>query len=241
MVSGGRMRKVCSRCGQERDAEKDFSWRYKDRGIRQPRCKGCQSELSKLHYQNNKQIYNERTRAYKARTISENISHIHSYLATHPCVDCGQTNILVLEFDHVNGQKSYGIAKFLTWGFNWSTIEAEIAKCEVRCANCHRIKTIEWKKGWRSLQPAQQAAKSYQMVGVYLSSHPCVDCGQTDIRVLEFDHVRGQKTDEISHLLSQGCGWSRIQAEIAKCEVRCANCHRIKTSERGSWWRLEQG
>ncbi len=40
-------------------------------------------------------------------------------------------------------------------------------------------------------------------------------------------------------MLSQGCGWPRIEAEIAKCEVRCANCHRLKTLERGKWWRFQ--
>ena len=232
------MKKICSSCGEERDAEKDFSWRYKERGIRQPRCKYCQSEMSELHYHNNKQIYNERTRTSKAQALIENRSRISSYLSTHPCVDCGRVDIRLLEFDHVYGQKSRGIADLLTWGFNWPTIESEIAKCEVRCANCHRIKTVESDRGWRSTRPTLRTAKSYQMVRIYLSSHPCVDCGNPDIRVLEFDHVRGRKPDEISHLLSQGCGWPHIQAEIARCEVRCANCHRLKTLERGKWWRF---
>src|SRR5689334_16569833 len=131
------MKKLCSCCGKERDAEKDFRWEYKSRGIRQSRCKYCQSELSKLHYQNNKQIYNERTRAYKTQTLIENTSRISTYLSTHPCVDCGQTDIRLLDFDHVIGQKSRGISNLFTWGFNWQTIEAEIAKCEIRCANCH--------------------------------------------------------------------------------------------------------
>ena len=72
----------------------------------------------------------------------------------------------------------------------------------------------------------------------YLRRHPCVDCGQTDIRVLEFDHVRGNKTLEVAKLLDRAISWSAIEAEIAKCEVRCANCHRIKTNERGGWWRF---
>lgn len=235
------MKKVCTYCGLERDAENDFNWEYKKRGKRQARCKYCQAELGKLHYQNNKETYKKQHRVRKAEVMLTNTSLIATYLSTHPCVDCGQTDIRLLEFDHVRGQKSRGIADLVSWGFNWSTIEAEIAKCDIRCANCHRIKSIEHGRGWRSTQPTQQPTKSYQMVSIYLSEHPCVDCGQTDIRVLEFDHVRGQKMDDISHMLSQNCGWPRIEAEIAKCEVRCANCHRIKTNERGDWWRFTLG
>lgn len=68
----------------------------------------------------------------------------------------------------------------------------------------------------------------------YLTTHPCVDCGNSDIRVLEFDHV-GIKTDAISELLDKSL--DRIKNEIKQCEVRCANCHRIKTMERGKHYR----
>jgi hypothetical protein len=231
------MKKICTCCGLERDAEEDFKWRYKNQGIRQPRCKYCQSELSRRHYQNNKQAYNKRSRAYKERVLAENTALISAYLSIHPCVDCGQVDIRVLEFDHMIGQKLRSIADLLTSGATWPVIEAEIAKCEVRCANCHRIRTIEQGRGWRSTHPLHQTAKSYQMVQGYLSEHPCVDCGCSDIRVLEFDHVRGSKMDGISHLLSQGYNWLAIDAEIAKCEVRCANCHRIKTGEHRGFWR----
>ena len=231
------MKKICKTCKEERDAEEDFSWEYKSLGIRQKRCKICQAELSKRHHEINKEKYNELTRLKKMRTRSQNKDRLYAYLSAHSCIDCGQADIRLLEFDHVSGEKTGGLAHFLSWGFNWSTIEAEIAKCEIRCANCHRIKTIEQGKGWRSTRSEQQLAKSYDMVRLYLLEHPCVDCGCSDIRVLEFDHVSGQKFDGISHLLSQNYGWPRIFSEIAKCEVRCANCHRIKTMERGGWWR----
>ncbi|QBD79014.1 hypothetical protein EPA93_24730 [Ktedonosporobacter rubrisoli] len=79
-----------------------------------------------------------------------------------------------------------------------------------------------------------------QRIYDYLATHPCVDCGCKDPRVLEFDHVRGVKVDEVSRLLSNKTSWPRIEAEITKCEVRCANCHRIKTAERsGNWWRCQ--
>jgi hypothetical protein len=69
----------------------------------------------------------------------------------------------------------------------------------------------------------------------YLRQHPCVDCREADTRVLEFDHVRGKKENNISNLVREGWSWQRILSEIAKCEVRCANCHRRKTAEQFGW------
>lgn len=60
----------------------------------------------------------------------------------------------------------------------------------------------------------------------------CVDCGIRDIRVLEFDHVRGQKVGNVSTIIRRGWGEKIIVAEIAKCEVRCRNCHAIATLAR---------
>lgn len=87
------MKKICTYCGLERDTEKDFNWEYKTRGIRQRRCKYYQSEMSKLHYQNNKQTYNTRSSARKMPVMAENASCISAYLSTHPCVDCNQTDV----------------------------------------------------------------------------------------------------------------------------------------------------
>jgi len=65
----------------------------------------------------------------------------------------------------------------------------------------------------------------------------CVDCGNTDIRVLEFDHVRGSKLRSVGEMVTRGVGIDVLTAEIEKCEVRCRNCHVIKTFDRrgGSW------
>lgn len=62
----------------------------------------------------------------------------------------------------------------------------------------------------------------------YLSVNPCVDCGESDILVLEFDHL-GDKEGDVNRMMNGGCSLKRMQAEIAKCEVRCCNCHRRQT------------
>ena len=64
----------------------------------------------------------------------------------------------------------------------------------------------------------------------FLIEQACVDCGEADPIVLEFDHVRGTKQDNVSTLIGRAFSWKRILEEVAKCEVRCANCHRRKTA-----------
>ncbi len=247
------MKKICTRCKQERDAEFDFNWKDKSRSVRHSRCKFCQSQLSKDHYVNNKQAYGARARARGSIIIPENRKRLIEYLMRHPCVACGQPDVRVLDFDHVRGEKHRHISQMINIACSWATIETEIAKCEVRCANCHRIKTGENISSWRhsSSDPLAELnyldralvgtdaryAKHKQWLRTYLLKHPCVDCGLADIRCLEFDHVRGEKSAPITKLINRLTPLEVLEAEIAKCEVRCASCHRLKTLERGSWWR----
>ena len=56
------------------------------------------------------------------------------------CTDCGETNHIVLDFDHLKDKK-YNISRMIHDGFSWAAIKKEISKCEVVCANCHRIRT----------------------------------------------------------------------------------------------------
>jgi len=72
----------------------------------------------------------------------------------------------------------------------------------------------------------------------WLSKHQCVDCGESDIVVLEFDHQQN-KEESISRAMVNGWSIKRIQKEIDKCEVRCANCHRKKTALDFKWKILE--
>jgi len=83
-------------------------------------------------------------------------------------------------------------------------------------------------------EAAREAAREF--VYQYLLNHPCQNCGETDPRVLEFHHV-GKKDMEITRMVSGGWSIARIQEEISRCQVLCANCHRkITVAERG-WFR----
>lgn len=74
------------------------------------------------------------------------------------------------------------------------------------------------------------------LVQAILETTPCVDCGIDDWRVLEFDHVRGEKWRNICDIMLYPL--DIIEAEIDKCDVVCANCHKIRTFKRAGSWRF---
>lgn len=72
----------------------------------------------------------------------------------------------------------------------------------------------------------------------YLTRHPCVDCGEADPIVLEFDHRDPEtKRAEVGVLISRGASLRRVLAEIILCDIRCANCHRRRTAFQFPNWR----
>jgi hypothetical protein len=60
----------------------------------------------------------------------------------------------------------------------------------------------------------------------------CVDCGEQDHVVLEFDHVHGKKRNEVSQMSVKAASLNDLIKEVNKCEVRCANCHARATHRR---------
>ena len=249
-----------------------------------------------------------------SRKREENRRRTIEYLSSHACIDCGENDIVVLQFDHLR-DKRFNVSAMIASGASWARIEAEIAKCEVRCANCHHRKTAR-ERGYRKLQATplttdaivqraplvvqlelgtagtrrcrvcgvtkpltefhfrskKHGTKHYictscrreyhrewwkknrvaqmprirrnrerrdrrleQRIWDHLFTHACVDCGESDLAVLHFDHLR-DKVAAISNLWRRQHSWSAVEAEIAKCEVRCANCHARKTArEQGSY------
>jgi len=74
------------------------------------------------------------------------------FLSTKACMDCGERDPIVLDFDHRDQKNKFkNVAKMLAGHYSWQSVESEIKKCEIRCSNCHRRKTYVqlnyWGKG----------------------------------------------------------------------------------------------
>ena len=137
MFSGSDLRR-CGRCGEEKPPA-EFNWRRKERGQRDSLCRPCRAAYHRAHYLANKQIYVDQARERKRALTLERTGFLLEYFAEHPCADCGETDPVVLEFDHLR-DKAFTIGSCLPYR-NWASILEEIKKCEVTCANCHRRRT----------------------------------------------------------------------------------------------------
>lgn len=82
-------------------------------------------------------------------------------------------------------------------------------------------------------------AKNRAWLYQHLLENPCADCDETDLVVLEFDH-QSNKDGTISRAV-QYWNLDRLQKEVDKCIIRCANCHRKKTARDFGFWKVGYG
>jgi len=146
-VSPASMTKRCPKCLVGKSI-----YEFATRGVKPYRpssyCRECQRVYCRAHYARNKVEHNTRRRKHQREYARRNRQLFKAFLVGKTCVDCGNANPVVLEFDHVRGRKQYEVSIMISAGFAWRRVLAEIAKCEIRCANCHRIKTAA-QFGWR--------------------------------------------------------------------------------------------
>lgn len=136
--------KKCSRCKKEKILD-DFNFKDKKRGLRQYQCRDCSRLYVRSHYERNKEYYLLKSKKRNKRLRDEIRTYIWNYLSVHPCVDCGEKDPIILEFDHISDK----IEAISNMGKNYTLerVKIEIDKCQVRCANCHRRKTAK-ERGW---------------------------------------------------------------------------------------------
>jgi hypothetical protein len=131
----------CGRCGQQKPLD-EFAWRRRERGQRHNYCRPCHSEYHREHYLANRRRYIAMAKKRATEVAEERIRWLLEFFRANPCVDCGKSDPLVLEFDHMYGVKSFNISKGIR-DRSWEALLEEIAKCEVVCANCHRRRTAQ--------------------------------------------------------------------------------------------------
>ena len=126
----------------------------------------------------------------------------------------------------------------------FSTRRASRDGLQNRCRACWRADYVANQETRKAAAAATALAKlrsHRDRLQQYLEENPCIDCGEDDIRCLDFDHRDpSTKLANVSQLVATHVRWQRILEEIEKCDVRCANCHRKRTAEQQQSWRHQR-
>ena len=223
--------RTCKRC--ERTLPLEAFSRHKDG--HQWWCREC----FKAYFRERGQLHLDQVSAAKGARRKRAHARVIQLLTTSPCVDCGERDPRVLEFDHT-GEKITEVATLVGDGTRIDLIEAEIAKCDVVCCNCHRRRTYLRRGTTRTPASTQRITdwrirRNIEWIYNVLSRATCCDCGVGDPLVLQFDH-QGLKRKNVMNMAWEGYGMNTIEHEMSKCAIRCASCHRRKTlAERNSF------
>jgi hypothetical protein len=140
------------------------------------------------------------------------------------CADCGyNAAVAALEFHHRDAsakefQISYG-------GVSRQRLWDEAAKCDLLCANCHRLRHIGMPKGDEPNTVELRRERKRQ--AVRMLGGVCRGChGEFPARLFEFHHLDARTKDFAISADGILRSWDKIEAELAKCVLLCANCHR---------------
>jgi len=98
---------------------------------------------------------------------------------------------------------------------------------------CRKCKSEQYQKNSGKYKEASKKSRERRYAKlVEIKDKPCMDCGiKYPACVMEFDHVDDNKISNISNLMLKS-SWQVILEEIEKCELVCANCHRLRTFNR---------
>lgn len=143
--------KVCTKCNAEKPLTEYFVKDSKT-GRLHAHCKECYKQHRKTyhveHYAKYGEQYRARAKIRRQKIKNELRSALLVYLKDKSCETCGESDICVLEFDHlVPSEKSFDIAWALGNAYSWETVLKEILKCRILCANCHKRHTAI-QQGW---------------------------------------------------------------------------------------------
>jgi hypothetical protein len=134
--------KHCPRCNQDKDEAEFGKNRTRPDGL-QVQCRACIKLIHRDWYERNKERHYGNVQKRRKQFSDEVIRRLLAYLKAHPCVDCGMANPHVLHLEPVHSEATFSLSARLLDGATWTALLPEIEKCEVRCANCRRLRTAQ--------------------------------------------------------------------------------------------------
>ena len=159
------------------------------------------------------------------------------------CVDCGCNDARVMEADHIR-DKVHQVSYYMYWSSHGGpeAMEVELQKCEPRCRFCHQLKENQrriakrlFKTGTVHCKDTTQSRRRAELKGIKVKIGECQVCkrkvNEENAGCFDFDHRdEDTKICAISDMVMRKKNvYQHLKAEIAKCDLLCCNCHKIKT------------
>ena len=139
------------------------------------------------------------------------------------CIDCGyERSIAALEFHHRDPRtKKFGIGAFTS---SRERLNLELEKCDLVCANCHRVRHD---RVARNTSPSHELRRALKLQAIKWMGGDCMGCGRRGLPSQSEFHHRDPATKEFG-ISAKGVirAWPEMESELAKCVLLCANCHR---------------
>ena len=134
--------KTCNRCNQEKTLDQ-FPTQTKNGNVYVlPKCIICKREYDRDFWEKSKSKRNTKKSENRKVITKRNALYIREVFRQNPCKHCGETDPVVLEFDHVDPKlKTKNVSEMIYNSL--ANLKSEIEKCQVLCANCHRRKTAK--------------------------------------------------------------------------------------------------
>jgi hypothetical protein len=205
---------------------------------RQVRVRPSQRPYNIDYYRRNRELELQRVRVRQAGMVD-----LLRDLRRVPCADCGERfKPYQMDFDHRDpSAKSFRVTTGGAMLMSTARLMAEVAKCDVVCANCHRVRTRD-RESQRVRKPPSNAPSAVRKAVNWrantalvrrLRDVPCADCGKRFAPcAMDFDHRDPTaKLNGVTRMIGRATSRA-ILAEAAKCDIVCANCHRARTFER---------
>lgn len=205
----------CSRCKQTKAVSEFPVYKASSTGYFSM-CSVCKKEYFKEHV-----VQDDLKQLRKDRVI-----WLRSLKDGKPCVDCGKAlHSVCMDYDHVRGDKFNNVSLMASHGYSQESILKEIEKCDLVCVFCHNRRTMSRLGAAKYLEHIQ---RNVDIINGF-KDRPCASCGcKYESFNMQFNHIEAnEKIIDICQLKSAKV--SRLIAEIEKCEVLCAACHRLKT------------
>ena len=127
--------KICSKCKSEKPTT-EFRWRNKSKGTLHSQCKECEKIRDKIHYKES--VLRRNSVITTALNQKNRNTEIVDKARSCGCKKCGESRFYVLDFLHRNPEEKANVIAHMIKSSSAENLIAELEKCDVLCANCHR-------------------------------------------------------------------------------------------------------